>query len=337
MKIFLFIACIFCLCFGNGQSQNIKNLVFEGAGIRGLAYAGVIEEFEKNGIIDNIEKVGGTSAGAITALMVSLGYSSDEIINIVANTKFQKFNDGRYIFFGGFYRMKKSYGWYRNDKFLKWLEKIIEFKTANSEITFSELHSQGYKDLYVTATCLNKQKLIVFSHETYPDMKIKDAVRISMSIPLYFKAVFIDSKGKVYEDPKERNNLDLVVDGGVIGNFPIFLFDSLGVDSDNNQIRITNPETIGIRIDSDMQIQNDSLSKELAAIPINDIQDYISAFYTLVIENLNRNQLIEEDWNRTVSVSSVGVGPKIKMLSKTEKEKLVESGRKSAMAFLKNY
>jgi NTE family protein len=52
--------------------SNYKNLVFEGAGIRGLAYAGVIQELESNGTLNNIEKVGGTSAGAIIATAVAL-------------------------------------------------------------------------------------------------------------------------------------------------------------------------------------------------------------------------------------------------------------------------
>ena len=51
-------------------AQNtIKNLVFEGAGVRGIAYAGAIMELENNKLISQIEKVGGTSAGAITAMM----------------------------------------------------------------------------------------------------------------------------------------------------------------------------------------------------------------------------------------------------------------------------
>jgi len=319
-----------------GYSQNIKyeNLVFEGAGIRGIAYAGVLSELENNNIIKHIVRVGGTSAGAITALMVSLGYSSDEIFDIISSTKFQKFNDGEYMFIGGFSRLSSKYGWYKGEAFTKWLDKIIFAKTGNSEITFSELKDKGYKQLYVTATCLNKQKLIVFSAETYPQMKIRDAVRISMSIPLYFEAVFIDSKGHIYEENNKDKNLDIVVDGGIIGNYPIFIFDSLQVDSLNNQIRIPNRKTLGIRIDSDLQIKNDSSTKELVPIQINNISDYLEALYILILENLNRTPLIPEDWERTISVSSVGIGPRIKKLSKEQKEALIKSGKLSTRRYL---
>lgn len=39
----------------------IRNLVFEGAGIRGIAYCGAIQEMESKGMMNNIERAGGTS------------------------------------------------------------------------------------------------------------------------------------------------------------------------------------------------------------------------------------------------------------------------------------
>lgn len=317
------------ICYS--QEQPIKNLVFEGAGIRGIAYAGVLEEFEKAKLLDNVTKVGGTSAGAIIALTLSLGYNAQEINKIIYETNFNKFNDGRYIFFGGIHRVRKKFGWYRGAKFSSFLGELIARKTQNADITFSELHKRGFKDLYVTATCLNKQKPLTFSYKTYPDMKIKDAVRISMSIPLYFEAVFIDSSGAVVTKPGNRTDLDVVVDGGIIGNFPIQLFDSVSTNT-----RVANPQTLGIRIDSDTQIQYDNTSKELAPIQISSFNDYMEAFYVMVLENLNRNQLSTDDWKRTISVSSVNIGPRVKKLSPAQKESLLDSGRRSAREFIRS-
>lgn len=324
------------LIFTTSHAQNkiYENLVFEGGGVRGIAYAGVIKQLEDANILQNIKNVGGTSAGAITALMVSLGYSSQEIYKIIPETKFEKFNDGEYIFVGGIARLNKNYGWYKGGEFNKWLEKIIKNKTNNANITFEEMATKGFKNLYVTATCMNKQKLIVFSAQTYPKMKIKDAVRISMSIPLYFEAVFIDSLGQVYNKPQNHKNLDIVVDGGIIGNFPIFMFDSTYTDLQNNKKRIPNYKTIGVRIDTDQQIINDSLNKELVPVEIKKLEHFMEAFYNLVIENLNRNTLIPEDWERTISISSAGISPKIKRLSVAQKEKLVESGANFTKKFL---
>ena len=92
--IFLF----FSYSLVEAQNNGIKNLVFEGAGLRGIAYCGAIKELESRKLIAGIEKVGGTSAGAVTALCISLGYNSDEIEKLLFATNFKKFNDGRYFF-----------------------------------------------------------------------------------------------------------------------------------------------------------------------------------------------------------------------------------------------
>ena len=319
----LFLATSQLLVFGQ-LKPIIKNLIFEGAGIRGIAYAGVISELEKMNKLVSVEKVGGTSAGAIVALTVSLGYSGKEIEQIVSETNFRKFNDGNYFFVGGINRTNKYFGWYRGKRFETWLEKLIDQKTGNAEITFEELHAKGYRDLYVTGTCLNKQELVVFSYQTYPKMKVKEAVRISASIPLYFEAVFIDKEGKVIRHPKQKEGLNIMVDGGFTGNFPIRMFDS------SNQI---NTSTIGFRIDSDDQIKNDRESNTIAPMPVGNFKQYMAAFYNIIVENLNRQQLTKEDWQRTVSISDGKVGPRIRRLPENEINILIENGKQSVRAY----
>ena len=297
----------------------IKNLVFEGAGIRGIAFCGAVQGMESKKMMDAIERVGGTSSGAIVALTISLGYSGKEIENIISKTNFKKFNDGGFFFIGGINRLKKYFGWYKGKKFENWLEKMIKEKTGNENITFEELHQKGFKDLYITGTSLNKQKAVVFSYESYPKMKIKDAVRISTSIPLYFEPVFIDSSGKTFYRPKQKQELDMMVDGGILENFPIHVFDKQQPDL----------YTIGFRIDHASQIENDKGDRTLAEMPIDDLKQYFSAFYSIVIENLNRQRLTSTDWQRTVSISDGNVLPKVRKLSKEEVTILIENGRKA--------
>jgi len=301
----------------------VKNLVFEAAGIRGIAYCGAIQEMESKKLMNDIQKVAGTSSGAIMALVVSLGYSGEEIQKLIGETNFKKFNDGNFLIFGGVKRMKNYFGWYRGKKLGNWLGKIVEQKTGNADMTFEELHQKGFKDLYVASTCLNRQQPVIFSYETYPKMKVKDAVRISAGIPLYFEAVFMDSTGNIYNHPKQKEGLDVMVDGGFLENFPIHIFDVKEIDS----------STLGLRIDPEAQIKNDQGTHVLAEMPVGDLKQYMLAFYTLVIENLNRQQLTKPDWERTVSISDGNISPKIRKLSKEEVRLLIENGR-SAM---KNY
>ncbi len=308
--------------------QPPRNIVFEGAGIRGIAYCGALQQMEKNNWIKNLQRVGGTSAGAVTALAVALRYNSKEIQELISHTAFNKLNDGGFLFMGGIKRMKNYFGWYRNKKMDEWLGRIIKAKTGDPDITFRELKEKGFLELYVTGTCLNKQQLFIFSAETYPGMKVREAVRISMSIPLYFEAAFIDTAGNTFYHPKNKTGLDIVVDGGITANFPIRLFDSTRYTDQSTPNRfIINNETIGLRIDTDEQIRNDQYDDpRLAALPVNSLKEYITAFYNIIIENLNRQDLTREDWSRTISISSSNVAPRIRKMKKEEIELLITNG-----------
>lgn len=88
-----------------------RNLVFEGGGVRGIAYTGALSALEQRGTLRQIERVGGTSVGAITALLVALNYSANEMKVILADLNIGQFNDGRWFFVGGFNRMNRQYGW----------------------------------------------------------------------------------------------------------------------------------------------------------------------------------------------------------------------------------
>jgi NTE family protein len=317
------------------QSAAVHNLVFEGAGMKGIAYAGAIAELEQHHILKDVKRVGGTSAGAITALLLSLGYTSHEISDIIGKTNFKKFNDGQYLFAGGISRLKKEFGWYRGNKVETWLEKLIEAKTGNADITFLQLKEKGFKELYVTGTSLTRQRLLVFSHESFPHMKVKDAVRISMSIPFYFEAVFMDSTGAIIDRPAKDQPVEVMVDGGFTGNFPIHMFDSTRyVSKSGDNEFYFNEHTLGFRVDHDAQIKSDANGKGLAAMPITNLKEYTRAFYNMIMENLNRQSLTDEDWSRTVSISNGDIGPRIRKLSKAEIDTLVENGREAAATYL---
>jgi NTE family protein len=307
------------------SAQQYRSVVFEGAGIRGIAYAGAIKELERENILQSINQVGGTSAGAIAALTVALGYRGEEIEKIISTMKFQKFNDGEFLFIGGLSRLNQNYGWYKGRAFEIWIEKIIADKTGSADITFRELHERKFRDLYVTGTSLNNQRLIVFSYGHYPEMKVKDAVRISMSVPLYFEPVVIDTLGHVAGKRSTYDTVDIMVDGGFTGNFPIYIFDSL-ITVDGVTIRHGNPQTLGMRIDSPDQIACDLHQNGLAPVKIDNFRDYVQACYVYVIENLNRTTLTQTDWDRTVSISSGNIGPKIKRLTSKEKSSLINNG-----------
>ena len=135
--------------------------------------------------------------------------------------------------------------------------------------------------------------------------------------------MLIDSSGSVYTHPKQKQGLDLMVDGGFVENFPIHIFDTTKADL----------ATLGFRIDPDAQIKNDKENKYLAEMPVDNLKQYAMAFYTIIIENLNRQQLTKEDWQRTVSISDGNIAPKLRKLKKEEIKILISNGRQA----MKNY
>lgn len=327
MKKILLTTIIITFTLFTQAQDTIKNIVFEGAGIRGLAYSGAIAALNEHHKLDYLENIGGTSAGAITASAMCLDYTPQEIEDIIHLTKFNKFNQSPLF---GFFRLKKKFGFYKTKKFDQWLGDIIEKKTGNPDITFSDLQKLGYKNLYCVATLLDEQRTEVYSVKTHPNMKIRDAVRASMTIPFYFETMFIDDNGQVYKSQKENPKAHVVCDGGILGNYPIQIFDSI-VEG----YRIPNKHTIGIRIDEDEQIELDrtTSNKDLANIDIKKLKNYTEAFYKITHETVNRAFLNEYDWKRTISVSSGNIGPKIKKMSTEEKELLINNGKKGVQEY----
>lgn len=318
-----------------------KNLVFEGGGIRGIAYGGVLLELDSLGLLDSLERVGGTSVGAIQSALLAVGYSPQEVIDEISTLKFQKFSDGRGIFIGGTYRTLNRFGWYRGDRFQQWMARRVEAKLGG-DLTLAELHalaqaSKQHYDLYTVATNLTRQRVEVISHETYPDLTISEAVRISMSIPLYFEAMFMDSTGHLVDQPKAGQPLDVLVDGGIVANYPIHLFDEqryLPYGTRGDTTPIVNPYTLGIRLEREDQLAYDQQGQGLAPYSIHSVNDYVGALYNMVIESLNRHDLTSADWDRTIMVGTAGIGPKIKRLKSEEVNLLLSSGRSGARAYL---
>ena len=105
------------------MNYNFKNLVFEGGGVKGIAYGGALEVLQSMNILPGIKRVAGTSAGAINATLLALGYSYREVSDIISKTNFKDFEDGSLL--SELLGLTKKYGWYKGDKFRSWIEGYI--------------------------------------------------------------------------------------------------------------------------------------------------------------------------------------------------------------------
>jgi NTE family protein len=271
---------------------------------------------EQRCILRRIKRVGGASAGAINASLLALGYSLGEIRDILANLDFRNFMDDYWGVPRDAKRLVRDFGWYKGDFSRQWMAHLVEAKTGNPDATFADLGKRrGKPKLHLVATNLATRLSQVYSKNHSPALPVADAVRRSMSIPLFFAAV--------------RESDDLFVDGGVLDNYPIRLFDPEKYVANRDRKRHTakpphyaganrerrgntspfvyNRETLGFRLDSREEI---ALFRDGAAPKrekIDDFFDYGWALIRTLMGAQDSRHLQSSDWHRTVYINTLGV------------------------------
>ena len=324
--------------------SQFRNLVFEGGGVLGIAYAGAIEVLEQRGALDEVQRVAGTSAGAITAALLALGASGKTVEDIVGGTDFRSFMDNSWLLVDAG-RLMRKYGWYKGDSFSQWLKRqISNLADGREDLTFGELADlaadrnpdQPYRRLFTIASNLSSQRPQVFSAETTPDMPIWLAVRMSMSIPLFFASV--------------RHQKEVMVDGGVTWNYPIDLFDRTEYLSDVSNTptftkanypttygddHIYNKETLGFRVDTSDEIKAQKESWVSPPRKVDNLLQYSGVLLGFMLNMANKAHLHKNDWHRTVFLEADGVRFTDFNLSDEKVRMLVNSGRRCTETYFK--
>ncbi len=379
-----------------------ENLVFEGGGVKGLAFVSALRTLEEEKIIclEEIKRVGGTSAGAITALLVGLGFSFDEIEHLcniktlqgcdLPQIKFTQLLDGPHGsailaaknkdwsqeeklygeltagFFSGiktavkgtvkvmvhakalkndyypvYQYLKNNLGLCSGDTLYNLVDMLIRKQYAakigkkiediDQPVTFQQLKDAGFKDLYFVGVNTETGFVEYFSYENTPSMLVANAVRISMSIPGVFTPqpkIVKDEHGQL------QSGQDLYLDGGVLCNYPIKLFDfetdQYGHFNREGWQKV-NKSTLGLRLNpKSAPTQSKKQEKPSLSMWTANTMKCLGANYQ------------ESDFNgdafRTVyiDVPSVGVGTlDFECVEETSvKQKLTQIGKLGAQAFI---
>jgi NTE family protein len=201
--------------------------VFEGGGVKGIGLVGAVYEIEKAEY--EFENLAGTSAGAIVASLLATGYKSEEIKTQLEKLNYNDFKDEGLLdklgVIGKGLSIGFEYGIYEGDYLEDWLESLLR---AKGKTTFGDIITEYPEDKYkyklqVIAADITDRKLLVLPGDLKdfgydPDrFSISRAVRMSMSIPVFFEPVKLqDASGRTH----------FIVDGGVLSNYPIWLLDA---------------------------------------------------------------------------------------------------------------
>lgn len=219
---------LFSIC---SHSQNIKKdtlkdnpeigLVLSGGAAKGIAHIGVLKVLEEAGI--RPDYITGTSMGAIIGGLYAMGYSAEELSTLVRQTNWDKILTDRVPLSKIVMEEKDSYNRYlakfpvRNYEFKlpSGLNEGYQLERLFSDLTWSASGIHQFDSLPIPFHCMAVDiidgKLIEFDSGNLPT-----ALRASMGIPGIFA-------------PIEKDSM-LLVDGGVIRNFPVKEIKDMGAD-----------------------------------------------------------------------------------------------------------
>jgi NTE family protein len=320
------------------QVGSYRNLVFKGGGVRGIAYMGALQVLEEKGVLKNIQRTAGASAGAIAATLTSFRLSAAETIDLFNTLDVKKIPQNRSLQQSprfspvkgheNYRRLFENYGWFSSEYFYNWLQDTIAlFCNGNCQATFADFCKLGHRELHVVASNLSRHRSEVFSAQTTPDTAVADAVRMSMSIPLYFECLRYD--GHAF------GNGDYYVDGGIFTNSPIHIFDAEPFSRSSLFFKKgVNWETLGLYLFTEK-----NLAEENPDMPKNLIEFVLLTghnFYDSYEESSLLNRTIEK--RRTIEISDCGISAlDFEIEPGSEKcDILFKSGREAALKFLKN-
>ncbi|WP_169089813.1 patatin-like phospholipase family protein [Paenibacillus sp. PL91] len=285
--------------------------VFEGGGVRGIAFIGAIQEMEASGY--QWERLAGTSAGSVVAALLACGYNASELIDIMNTLDYSLLLGKTWVHYlpivGTALPVLFRSGIYLNtpleDRLTYWLNQ-------KGVSTFGDLPEGRLK---IIASDISSGKMLVLPDDlsryaiSPSEFPIAAAVRMSTTLPYFFQPYRLKTK--------LRRKPFYILDGGLLSNYPIWLFDVDG---------IPNWPTFGFR-----------LLGEQTEASLYDIRGPISMFramFQTMLKAHDQRHVDSHSESRTIFIPTGGVGATQFGLSAQDREMLFLSGQGAARKFL---
>jgi NTE family protein len=289
--------------------------VFEGGGVRGIGIVGALTYLEDCGY--RWQRVAGCSVGAIIAALITAGYTAREMKRILIETNFLKFQDRdrlqRIPILGKPISFVTQNAIYSGDYVEKWINYLLNRKGIEK---FKDIIIDGKCPLKIIASDITRRCVITLpddlpQYDIDPmEYSIAKAIRMSISIPFYFKPVKLNY----------NNNTCYIVDGSIAYSYPITIFDVPG---------IPRWPTFGFKF-NDPSITYTSAGK---TDPLSFLFDIASTMaHRTSVEFMSEKNKI-----RSIIIPTGGVGITDFDISREKSILLFRNGYRSAMNFLKTW
>lgn len=285
--------------------------VFSGGGMKGFAYVGAIQVLEERGI--KFKRVAGTSAGAILATFIAAGFKAKELEEIFDELDLTKLLDPpKFVVnipFLKWLNLYKRNGLYRG----KLLEKWFKQKLATKGIyCFGDLPKGALK---LVASDLSNGKLLVLPDDLKnygidcDRFPISRALRMSCGLPFFFEPVYL----------KNSNHDCVVVDGGVLSNFPLWIYDS------GHKVR----PVLGMKLSSS--------SDEMPPREIDNALQLFEALFS-TMQNAHDKRYIDRKHEKNIIFIPVEKYSTTEFdMDEETKKKLISIGKERTIQFLKTW
>lgn len=310
--------------------------VFEGGGVKGIGLVGAVKAIEEAGYV--FENMVGTSAGAIVGALLAVGYTAGEVKSELDRLDYRDFLDAgcldRLGLIGKGLSIAFELGIYEGDFFESWLDNLLK---AKKKTTFGQIRTEHEEEKYryklqVIVTDITERRLLVLPHDLTdfvadPDeFSIARAVRMSMSLPVLYEPVRMkDRKGHVR----------LLVDGGVLSNYPIWLLDDATSDPPW--------PTFGFKL---IEVDTGEL-KPGNPVAITNPVSYLTALISTMLEAHDKHYIsrLRGDFDRTIRIpTEIDLGNLKKEIKTTdfgitqeESDLLFRNGERAAVKFLEGW
>lgn len=348
----------------------IESVIMEGAGARGHGYIGAIKALFDNGIMQNVKRVGGASAGSVAAGPVALGYGAEKALHISREVpindlwemaKLSTFGKIRKLLKKGYLnegeillqrsrtvvkrRVEELMVTYKiqhqNDP--EKLQQLAALQINSDRVTFKNLHDlsvimpeSGIKDYFLVAAKVPTKQhqpyvLRVFSHSHSPGVEVSLAGIAAAAAPLLVRPVVID--GETY------------IDGGVLCSFPIQIFneecykpkDMFSYQGQHNQ----NLSTLGVRVDTDEEIKRLLYAppgkRALFTRFAHYLFDRIMGIPTFQVHRALDRRVKEQYGHRTCQLNDTGTSWMQFDLARDMEDAAIQRGEEDMQSWINNY
>ena len=294
----------------------IEHIILPGGGPIGLYIYGALKKLnnEKFWNIEDIKSIYCTSIGGFIGIITILNLDWSWIDDFLIKRPWNKVLDVNNI---NYLDIITDKGLFDSNIAKNMIEPLLKAKGLDIDITLKEFYEFSNIVIYFYSTNLNSAELNIeeISYKNYPNMKLYEALYITVNIPFIFKPYFIDEK--------------CLIDGGLVNNNPIQnCLNNEKCDLSNILFFTNSTESKSNLISNDSDIFS-YIFLILSKMAIN-----IMCRNNLLKNNLDMKNIIYCDTNN----GSLNIEYWIKVLNNSEeRSKVIENGYNKGLEFLNNY